>query len=116
MKEEYKSIHEFEFQLICDFFKELDRQGPGSPEVTKKALSFIERLPKDAKIADLGCGSGGQTIVLAENTQGHITAIDLFPAFIERLKIMQQQSTWKTESPQWLALWENFLSRKMKWT
>ena len=82
MNEEYKSVHEFEIELICEYFSSIDRQGPGSKEITIKALSFIENLPDDARIADLGCGTGTQTITLARHTKGHITAIDLFPNFI----------------------------------
>ncbi|MFV0418870.1 MAG: class I SAM-dependent methyltransferase [Dysgonomonas sp.] len=85
MNKENKFIIEFDFQLISDYFKQLDRQGPGSLEATKKALSFIENLPDDARIADIGCGSGGQTIMLADNTKGHIKALDLLPDFINSL-------------------------------
>jgi len=85
MKEELKTIHDFDFQLICDFFKLLERQGPGSEDITLKALSFIDNLPGDAKIADIGSGTGGQTMTLAKNTQGTIVAIDLFPDFISIL-------------------------------
>jgi len=79
------SIHEFEFNLIAEYFSMLDRQGPGSPEVTLKALSFVGGLDADSRIADLGCGSGGQTLTLAEHTPGKITGIDVFPRFIEKL-------------------------------
>ena len=44
MSNENTSIHEFDFQLICEYFSSLDRQGPGSPEVTIKALEFIDNL------------------------------------------------------------------------
>ena len=44
MSNELKTIHEFDFTLICNYFKGLKRQGPGSPEVTQKALSFINEL------------------------------------------------------------------------
>ncbi|RLD73501.1 MAG: SAM-dependent methyltransferase, partial [Bacteroidetes bacterium] len=37
------------------------------------------------KIADIGCGSGGQTITLAKNIKGKIIAVDLFPEFLEKL-------------------------------
>ena len=85
MSNENKSIHEFDFNLICEYFSSLERQGPGSPEVTIKALSFIDNLTKESRIVDIGCGTGGQTIVLALHTLGHITGIDLFPAFIDLL-------------------------------
>ncbi|HNS73414.1 MAG TPA: methyltransferase domain-containing protein [bacterium] len=83
MSEETKSIHEFDFGLICEYFSSIERQGPGSPEVTIKALSFIDHLTPASRIADIGCGSGGQTMVMARHAPGHITGIDLFPAFIE---------------------------------
>jgi ubiquinone/menaquinone biosynthesis C-methylase UbiE len=83
MSDENKTIHDFDFNLICEYFSSLDRQGPGSPEVTIKALSFIDNLTADSRIADIGCGTGGQTMVLAHHTLGHITGIDLFPTFID---------------------------------
>jgi len=83
MAEESKSIHEFDFKLICEYYSSMERQGPGSPEVTIKALSFIDNLTKESHIADIGCGTGGQTMVMANHTPGHITGIDLFPTFID---------------------------------
>lgn len=83
MSAEDKSIHDFDFKLICEYFSSIERQGPGSPEVTAKALSFIENLNDESRIADIGCGTGGQTLVLANLTSGHITAIDLFSDFID---------------------------------
>jgi len=82
MGNENKSIHEFDLNLICEYYSSVERQGPGSPEITLKALSFIDNLSSESRIADLGCGTGGQTMVLAQNTPGHITGIDLFPTFI----------------------------------
>ena len=76
-----------ELELLIDFHKEAARQGPGSTADTLRALSFINRdQKKRLKIADLGCGSGAQTITLAQNIEGHITAVDLFPEFLDRLR------------------------------
>lgn len=83
MNNDSKSIHEFDFNLICEYFSSLERQGPGSPEVTVKTLSFIDNLSDKSCIADIGCGSGGQTMVLAQHTAGRLTGVDLFPLFIE---------------------------------
>lgn len=83
MENETKSIHEFDFNLICEYFASLERQGPGSPEATRKALSFVDGLTHQSNIADLGCGTGGQTMVLAQSAPGRITGIDLFPHFID---------------------------------
>ncbi|MBK8805149.1 MAG: class I SAM-dependent methyltransferase [Bacteroidales bacterium] len=85
MSNENKSIHEFDFNLICDYFSSLNRQVILSKEVTLKALSFIDNLSEKSVIADIGCGTGGQTLVLAQHTQAKISAIDLFPTFIDKL-------------------------------
>lgn len=82
MSNENKSIHEFDFNLICEYFSSVERQGPGSLEITLKALSFIDHLPEQPRIADLGCGSGGQTRILAGHVSGQLTGLDLFPDFI----------------------------------
>jgi SAM-dependent methyltransferase len=83
MSNENKSIHEFDFNLICEYFSGIERQGPGSPDVTIKALSFIDNLTAASRIADIGCGTGGQTMVLAQNAPGQITGIDLSQDFID---------------------------------
>jgi SAM-dependent methyltransferase len=83
MSDEYKSIREFDYELITEYYSNLERQGPGSPEVTTKALSFVDNLNQKSRIADIGCGTGGQTMVLAQYAPGNITGIDLSPVFID---------------------------------
>ena len=68
--------------LIIESHVGLERQGPGSPEVIAKALGFIDDLDKISRVADLGCGTGGQTMVLAQNISGNITGVDICPDFI----------------------------------
>nr|WP_319372357.1 class I SAM-dependent methyltransferase [uncultured Methanobacterium sp.] len=84
MSNENQTIHEFDLNIIFDYFSNTPRQGPGSPEVTLKALSFIDGLTEKSKIADIGCGTGGQTMVLAQNTTSKITGVDLFADFIRQ--------------------------------
>ena len=95
MSNENKTIHDFELNLICDFFSNMERQGPGSPEVTLKALSFIDNLTDTSLIADIGCGTGGQTMVLAGHAPGQITGVDLFPGFIEIFNRNAKRSGWQ---------------------
>jgi len=83
MSENNSSIHDFDLNLICDYYSSVERQGPGSPEVTLKALSFVDNLDKESQIADIGCGTGGQTMVLGKHTKGEIRGLDLFPTFID---------------------------------
>lgn len=82
MSNEIKTIHDFDFDLISEYFSNVERQGPGSPEITIKALSFIDNLTRKSRIADIGCGTGGQTITLAQNVSGQVIGLDLFSDFI----------------------------------
>lgn len=95
MSNETKTIHEFEFNFICDFFLNTERQGPGSPEVTMKALGFVDNLTDQSRIADLGCGTGGQTMVLAQHAPGQITGLDFFPKFIDRFNDNAAKLGWQ---------------------
>ncbi len=81
------TINEIDFSLINEFFTQLERQGPGSSEETIRALGFIDNLSNKTKIADLGCGTGAQTMVLAQNTEATITALDLFAGSIDKLNL-----------------------------
>jgi len=81
-----------ELELLVDFHKDAERQGPGSPFETIKALGFINiNKGLKLKIADIGCGSGAQTITLAQNIDGQITAVDLFPEFLDKLKLRSEE-------------------------
>lgn len=79
-------ITEFDFTLIANYFSALDRQGPGGKEETLKALSFITDLPAKPKIADLGCGTGFQTSVLASSMDCSVIAMNLLPEMVEGVK------------------------------
>ena len=68
--------------LLVELHAGLPRLGPGNTESTARALSLCSHLPAEPKILDVGCGTGAQTLVLAANTIGHITATDLIPTFL----------------------------------
>lgn len=84
MKSDKQTIHEFDLNVIYEFFSDTERQGPGSKEETLKALSFIGALDKESRIADIGCGTGGQTMVLGESTSCEIIGVDAWPGFIDQ--------------------------------
>ena len=71
--------------LLIESHAGLERQGPGSPEITLKALGFLGNLDEISRVADMGCGTGGQTMVLAQNITGSIAGIDICPVFIDIL-------------------------------
>ena len=81
-----------ELELLIDFHKDAKRQGPGSPSDTLRALNFMDISKKRSlKVADIGCGSGAQTITLAQNIEGQITAVDLFPEFLAKLNLKSKE-------------------------
>lgn len=73
-------------EFFLELYKDLPKQGPGSNRITKKALSYIPEIAKIRRILDAGCGSGRQTLVLAENTDADIIALDVLDQQIEALK------------------------------
>jgi ubiquinone/menaquinone biosynthesis C-methylase UbiE len=91
MSDDIKTIFDFDYRLIREYFSSLERQGPGSPQVTLQALHFVDNLTEYSSIADIGCGTGGQTMILAHNAPGKITAIDLSPEYIKRLNKNAEQ-------------------------
>lgn len=72
-------IDDFDFSLIADFFKRVDRQGPGGEWETRLATSLIPDFKRKIRIADMGCGKGSQTFVLADEYDAEIDAVDLLP-------------------------------------
>ena len=85
MEQENKQIFDFDLKMIADFFRELDRQGPGGVEQTLRALEFVPDRP-GMRIADIGCGTGGQTVTIARNRDCTITAVDLLPELLEEFR------------------------------
>ncbi|NND81779.1 MAG: class I SAM-dependent methyltransferase [Gammaproteobacteria bacterium] len=75
------------FSLLVDLHKGGERQGPGGSEQTLMALKLSGINPASRlAVADIGCGTGASTRVLAENlVNAHITAVDLFPEFLQVL-------------------------------
>lgn len=84
-KDNILGINDFDFNLICEYFSSTKRQGPGSNEATLKALSMIKALPPNPMVADLGCGTGSSALILAKTLGSNVTALDLFPQFIDIL-------------------------------
>ena len=81
-----------ELELLVDLHKDAERQGPGSSFETMRALNLMNvNKNEKLKIADIGCGSGAQTITLAQNIEGQITAVDLFPEFLDKLNLKSKE-------------------------
>ena len=73
--------------LLIDLHLRNDRQGPGGDADTRRALEFARRRTEQPlAVADLGCGTGASTLVLAKSlSQARITAVDLAQPFLDRL-------------------------------
>lgn len=84
---------EFLFSLMVDLHLDGERQGPGSEKETLRALAHAHiDTSSPLKVADIGCGTGASTIVLAKNLlNAEITAVDLFPEFLAVLKQRAEQ-------------------------
>lgn len=76
------------FTLMVDLHRDGGRQGPGSETETRRALVLTRLRVTDAlRVADIGCGTGASTLVLANQLPcSQITAVDLFPEFLEVLQ------------------------------
>ncbi len=72
-------------ELLVELHAGLARLGPGDDESTLRALRLTE-LPPQPRILDIGCGTGAQTLTLAANTDGRITATDLVPGVLAALE------------------------------
>ena len=72
-------------EVSRDFIRRIDRQGPGGDQETLKATFHLPVLGANARIADIGCGTGRQTAVLAERFDCKIDAVDLFPEMLDGL-------------------------------
>lgn len=76
-----------DFQLLRDLHKNVKRQGPGGDAESEKALSLamIDRAAP-LKIADIGCGTGASTLLLARLLDAQITAVDFLQDFLDELE------------------------------
>ena len=68
-----ETTHPSMLDLLLETHIGLERQGPGSVEAIEQALEFLKPLNQFSKIADLGCGTGTQTLLLAKYLSGNIT-------------------------------------------
>ena len=63
-----------------------ERQGPGSRATTERLLSLAAPLPERPRVLDLGSGTGAATLVLAGIEGAKVTAVDVYPPFLDQLR------------------------------
>ncbi len=71
--------------LFFELFSGLPRQGPGDASSTLRALSLVPDVGAETRILDVGCGTGLQARVLAQNSPASIVAMDNHPPFVDIL-------------------------------
>ncbi|MGJ3262776.1 MAG: class I SAM-dependent methyltransferase [Salinarimonas sp.] len=73
--------------LLADLHADGARQGPGGAEETRLSVTLSGLGARSGlRIADVGCGTGASTLVLADALDARITAIDLLPSFLAKLE------------------------------
>jgi len=72
-------------EMFFKIYEGLDREGPGSFAMTKRAFDLCEGVPAKPAILELGCGSGGATMSLAKLTEGTVVATDVYQPFLDRV-------------------------------
>jgi SAM-dependent methyltransferase len=82
--------------LMVDLHRDGERQGPGGEEQTSIALKLSGIDPESSiEVADVGCGTGASTRVLAgELGKARIAAVDLFPEFLSVLSDGMREAGW----------------------
>jgi ubiquinone/menaquinone biosynthesis C-methylase UbiE len=72
--------------LLMDLHKKSLRQGPGGEIESEKALN-LAMIDRSAplRIADIGCGTGASSLLLARLLDARITAVDFLAGFLDVL-------------------------------
>lgn len=75
-----------ELALLIDLHRDALRQGPGGDDETRLAIRLSGlHAGRGMQIADIGCGTGASTLVLAAELNARITAVDSLPEFLHEL-------------------------------
>jgi cyclopropane fatty-acyl-phospholipid synthase-like methyltransferase len=79
-----------DLELLIDLHRDGERQGPGNAADTRLALALSGlSTAKGLKIADIGCGTGAATLVLARELDATVTAVDVLEEF---LRVLERQA------------------------
>lgn len=62
------------------------RQGPGDDELSVRLLRSLPPLPDDCTVADLGCGTGATSLLLARHLRRPVLCVDTSESFLETLR------------------------------
>ena len=73
-------------EIFYEVFSNLPRQGPGDVCISLEALKSIPFSNSEIRMTDIGCGTGFQTLYLAQHIKGSILAIDNHQPYLDELQ------------------------------
>ena len=71
--------------VFRDIHQSLPRQGPGTDAATLAALKLCAGLPEPARVLDVGCGPGMQSLAIARSRNAQVVAVDVDETFLAQL-------------------------------
>ncbi len=78
-------------EALIELHRGLERKGPGDSTFSEFIIDQLPLLPHDLRIADIGCGSGAGTLLLAEKFQAKVKAVDFSSVFLDELMLRATQ-------------------------
>lgn len=76
-----------DLELLIDMHRDGPRQGPGGDDETRRAIELTGLADASGlRVADIGCGSGASTLVLADRLDARVTAVDRFDELLRPLR------------------------------
>ena len=86
MEEQEKYI-----SALIQLHRGLERQGPGDTDYSNYIISQLPDLPSDPQIADIGCGAGAGTLILANKFRTTVKAVNFSREFLDELEERAKQ-------------------------
>jgi len=80
MEEQEKYI-----RALIELHRGLERQGPGDTDYSNYIISQLPDFPPNLCIADIGCGAGAGTLILAEKFRTKVRAVDFSREVLDEL-------------------------------
>lgn len=78
--------HDAYVQALVHLHLGVGREGPGDTVFAEQLLAALPDVPSDTPIADLGCGSGVASVMLAKHYRRKVVCVDLAEPFLNKLR------------------------------
>ena len=84
--------HDNYIKALIELHTGLERQGPGDADFSRYIIGQLPGLPDKPRIADLGCGAGAGSLILAEHFHCRVKAVDFSRNFLDQLAARARQA------------------------